>query len=258
MYAAAHYTTTLLEFELRQPLATPSVTSEPLTLFYANTNLYNQDVSGVRSIVTERKPDTVVIVEASEDWIVRSGLRETYPFRHEILNRGVWGIALFSRFPLSEIREDLGEDVPPVIIAQMEVSSDYRVPIAAVHLPPPVSQDAWTMARYGARRLSTELRHASEPWIIVGDFNSGPYGRVYESFQNAARVQNAAIGFGLFQTWNAQSQILRATIDHIFVKENVLVTNFETVKVAGSDHKGLWMNYSVAVRANSSMRAPQP
>lgn len=247
LYAVGEYGTALHDFEVQGPKVHHSTaSSESLSILYMNKYVGNPETEGAMNVVADKNADIVVILEANENWIAGTDLRSRYPYHIESLAEDGWSIAIYSRLkPIGEVRKTLGEDVNPIVMTRLIVGETKEIPLVVLHLPRPLNQLNWQSARYAVRRLSTEIRHSNEPWIVIGDFNSGPFGRVYESFVNAARVDHASLGHGYFATWNALYPVLRGSIDHIFIKEGISVGRFEKVTVPGSDHWGIYTELTV-------------
>jgi endonuclease/exonuclease/phosphatase family metal-dependent hydrolase len=80
------------------------------------------------------------------------------------------------------------------------------------------------------RCLAREVRTSRYPYILAGDFNTGPHSPEMEAFrrENVARLASQAAG-PTFRLWNEQ-------LDHIFVDYGWRVRSSRTWPIEASDH----------------------
>ena len=217
------------------------------SLFFANRYLRNDATQWLDTIIKEKNPDFVGLAETDPEWIKKTILEKKYPFRVSVFDQSVWGLELFSKYPISQDAvTDLGPDVPKIINATVKVPNhESPLHIIVAHLPPPISNYRWSQALNMTRRLATEIRHSDEPWVVVGDFNSSPAGRVTRSFIHTARLHDAFWGFGFHPTWNQDIWFLQTIIDHAFYSDSVNALSSEIFPVEGSDHRGMSLQFMI-------------
>jgi len=116
------------------------------------------------------------------------------------------------------------------------------VVVWAVHLPSPRDATLWgyslLMAEGLAKYLGAQWREAGKPAILLGDLNSPPTGRVYQTFVRRSGMTDA--GAGLFRkgTWPARLPGWASLpIDHCFVSPPVRVRRYKVGPDVGSDHR---------------------
>ena len=229
-------------------------------MVFVNKFLRNDQTQWVDEIIDREKPDFFIVAESDDAWVQSTNLTKRYPYRASEFDQSVWGLDLFSKFPFTKpIQTDIGVDVPGVIIASVNVpiqgsvgtlddtAAVTTVPLNLVtaHIPPPVSSFRWNQARTMTRRIATPIRHASEAWIMAGDFNSSPAGRVFQSMMHTAHLKDAFYGFGFQPTWNQEVWFLQTAIDHVLGNHFVYFTDAHTIAVPGSDHRALYSSFSI-------------
>lgn len=219
--------------------------TRPVSFFFANKYLRNDDTQWMSQLVEEQKPEIVALAETDSRWVERAKLQERYPYRASVFDQSVWGLELFSKYPfIGQPQTDLGPDVPGFVHATVQVQTPGQLnpqPLHLVifHLPPPISAARWEQARNMTRRIATQVRHDKELWLVAGDFNSSPAGRVSRSFMKASRLVDAFFGFGFHATWNQDVWFLQTMIDRAFVSPQIKVEQASIVNVPGGDHRGL-------------------
>jgi endonuclease/exonuclease/phosphatase (EEP) superfamily protein YafD len=230
-----------------------------ISFVFANKYLRNDGTEWLTEIIKTKQPQVIAIAESDLRWVEKTTLINLYPYRATVFDQSVWGLELFSKFPFErEPKTDLGPDVPGYIHARILLGGQDALQkttplnIVIFHLPPPISAYRWEQARNMSRRVATEARHSHEPWLIAGDFNSAPAGRITRSFMKAARVRDVFWGFGFQSTWNQDIWFLQTMIDRAFVNKNIFVNQAEVLPVEGSDHRGIFLELTV----NSDQAAP--
>nr|WP_211362780.1 hypothetical protein [Gillisia hiemivivida] len=58
-------------------------------------------------------------------------------------------------------------------------------------------------------------------------------------------MKDVRIGRGLYNTFDAQSMIMRWPLDHFFVSEGIAVVEFKQLKKIGSDHFPLFAKFQI-------------
>lgn len=210
--------------------------SPKFKIFYANVFNTSRNKDGLRQLILEENPEVLILIEPNEEWIKKLGVRESFPFKRELLGYGDFSMALYSRLEMvGDVRLTVGEDLPPVIVQDLKTAEGVTFTMMSFHLFPPLSQEAMRINELVIRRLGTLYRHGKE-LIVVADMNATPFASFYRRFVNAAQVRNAMHGFGIKRTWNAWSPFLRLTIDHMFVRGKISVQSFKRLDEFGSDH----------------------
>jgi endonuclease/exonuclease/phosphatase (EEP) superfamily protein YafD len=212
----------------------------------------NRDPQPFIQLVRTVKPDIFDVVEYDEFWrhsLEHSGLLDAYPYR--VAARGNMG--LYSKLPLSHARITFADSSQKVanqanIIAQFTLNRE-PVTILVAHPASPIrpshlqwlqqSFHAWEVKR---KQLGTNL-------IIVGDLNTSPWSREFNTLIESTGLRDSQLGFGIQPSWptllpilgiktypNWLTPLLRVPIDHVLVSPNFEVLSRQTGPFVGSDH----------------------
>ncbi len=218
-----------------------------LTVLAENLMLGAADPEAV--VADAQGADVLVVVEATQaaaEGLDRYGIARRFPYKAggPLPARGAAGTRLYSRFPITETRPlDRSASSPNPTdgnynwVARIAVPELGPITIVATHptRPVPGSTRWWPEQE----KLLTEL--PGERTIAAGDFNavdSHPSLRQLgeSGFRSAAEI----VGSGWQPTFPAQGRVPPLiTIDHILLSPDLTATEFRTVDIAGSDHRGV-------------------
>lgn len=182
--------------------------------------------------VVELPPRVVVAYDAA-------GARTQFPHRALQPRPGFRGTGLYSRLPLRQLpspRTEFG-----LAAAELRAPGAAPVDLVSVHVPAPTTPDAAAHWRHDMRALPA----AGAPGpvrVLAGDFNATldhaelrrQIGRGYHDAAEQA-------GDALRPTWPAGKHLLPTliTIDHVLADRRVRVVSVRTVRLPGSDHRGV-------------------
>ncbi len=201
-------------------------------------NLYHRNDEHARfvELADREQPDLLLLLEYTPAWAAAlQSIEADYPYRIADPVTGPFGVALFSRLPLTSatVTDLLGV---PAIDARIERRPGDPVRFIGVHLRPPTS------AREAGQRnaqldLLGELA-ATEPGplIVAGDFNTSPYSPVLAAWLERSNLTDARLGRGFGMTWPVSLPVLGVPIDHVLVSEDFLVAAHYYGAAFGSDH----------------------
>lgn len=179
--------------------------------------------------------DLIFLMEVNAAWMVAlEGLKETHPHRLFESREDNFGVALFSRMPLVDVRlVEMGEAGVPSIQARLLYRGNAMAVLGTHPLPP-------MGAHYAAAR-DAQLRSVAEhvakldvPTLLVGDLNSTPW-------SEGMRIITAGGGLRLSPdawrpTWKAGS-VLAIPIDHALCSEALRIERRRVGTDVGSDHR---------------------
>ena len=218
--------------------------SIPIRVLTANLWEGSADPQALIAIARDRA-DLVVVQELTpESANALSGLESEFPYRAVDARPRAAGAGIWSRYPISNSRRDSRYQLS-------RRSATLRVPGAAADIsvlgahvvgPWPQPIDDW---RREISKLPETLRAAAEiadrgALIVAGDFNATidmrPFRQLLRGgFRNAGEQSGA----GLTPTYPANRSVPPLIgIDHILTY-NGTASDFETVRIPGSDHLGV-------------------
>jgi len=225
----------------------------------------NDRTDEIFQVIRRHEPDVVVIVEASPallDQIAdQHDLLARFPYRTDPQSTMQGQIVVLSVHPLFG---NPGDPLSPGLQASWGYRAgfmridDVVLRFAAVHAPSPRTEMTWnfgqnTFDRLGSHyeRIGSPMREASSPTLVVGDLNCSP---------TSARSLRITEDLGLLRTkpmrrWDGTFPaglpwFVRTPIDGAMVSPGVVVRRWETVRIEGSDHRGVLVELSISAVAS--------
>lgn len=187
-----------------------------------NAYIGNPDQTTFMRLAQDTRADVVMVSELDEP--LARALAAEYPHSTWQLN-GVFGMGIFSRFPLTDIT--VHTDPPfdaPRIHAKMGDTS-----LILVHPLPPGSQAAMEGRNALIQTLAQAFQNTTNPIILGGDFNTTTWSSHMAPLHRVAtRAQSAG-------TFPAHLPV-RIPIDHVFYRGFSESRVFEFYEAFGSDH----------------------
>jgi endonuclease/exonuclease/phosphatase (EEP) superfamily protein YafD len=188
------------------------------------------------------RADVVALLEATPDFqpgIER--LRKSFPHVATRLQRGPFGIALLSKYPLaaSEVFYPVGENYPALAAKVSIAPHSEPLSLYVVHPPPPVSRE---LADLRDRFMAVLARRLVVPGntLLVGDLNSTPWAPGLRDFIDVTGLRDCQRGHGLIATWPAvtarYSPLLGIPIDACLASDRLYVAARQVGPDLGSDH----------------------
>ncbi len=217
-----------------------------LTVFTSNILLVNNRYQEMLELIQSVSPDIIAFQEYTYDWHSElSGSLNDYPYVSAHPAHGAFGVALYSKYPLSNERlQDTQHDAIKLAIADVVVEGK-TIQISSVHPPPPVSQGMYEVRNSIMQSIGEQASATDIPVVVMGDFNATPWSGHYSTMMSAGKLHNARAGFGFHPTWPSHNVLLQIPIDHILVSNSIRSVDFGSQWLKGSDHRALWSTVRV-------------
>lgn len=214
------------------------------TIEVVNVLRENQKYDTVRNEINGNSPDIVVIQELDDKWSEElQPVKENYPFMYEISRDDGFGIALYSKIHITEIRK---LNVGMLDIPAISAFCDYRgkvFEIICVHTTPPTNQTYFKNTQKITQDLADYIAENGHNAIIAGDFNTSHYSYNYKNFIKTSKMKDLSSIF--HPTWPTFLLFpFRITLDHIFITKSFAVRDYAVGKNIGSDHLPIWAEIS--------------
>lgn len=217
--------------------ATACDSQSRVRLMVANVLIENRNAAPLLGLVEAIQPDVVLLVETDQWWHdALDPVRQSYPHAIEHPRANGYGMHLFSRLPLVEPRlRFLIEDDVPSIKTGLRLPTGARIDFYGVHPKPPPLQD--TDERDAELLLvAQEVSAENAPAIVAGDLNDVAWSRLNDLFRSISGLLDPRIGRGPRATFNADSQLMRWPLDHVFFEESFTLLELRVLDDIGSDH----------------------
>jgi endonuclease/exonuclease/phosphatase (EEP) superfamily protein YafD len=199
----------------------------------------NPRVSDVADQVAQLDADVVVFSEFTaehRDTLLAHPTADSYPYQ---INRDgllAGGMAVWSRFPLAENTQT--ETINRTIDASFE-GPDGTVRVFAVHPPTPVyNRTGWQRE---LENIGANAGAASEPTIVIGDFNASYWHPVFRQVLDGGLTDaHMANGRGWSTSWPTDEAFPPfVRLDHALTNDGLVSSQVDDFRVPGSDHAGL-------------------
>jgi endonuclease/exonuclease/phosphatase (EEP) superfamily protein YafD len=211
-------------------------------LLLANVLITNKKYDKLLEVIKNTDPDMILAMEVDQKWLDKlEVLKEDYPYVVEQPNDVAYGMALYSRLPLedTEIKYIKHENVPS-FHSKVSLRSGKEFMLHAVHPVAPMPSDKYPdnvgeaeieLIRVGEMVAAEEL-----PSMVAGDFNDVSWSNTSRLFGKDGDLRNVRLGRGLYNSFDANSMLMRWPLDHYFATKEFRVVELKRLKKIGSDH----------------------
>jgi endonuclease/exonuclease/phosphatase (EEP) superfamily protein YafD len=224
-----------------------------IRILVSNVHRDNRAYERLSKLVLEQQPDVLGLIEVDSLWLDNlPAIRGAYQFRFESPREDLFGLALFSKLPMTESRiVRFGESAMPAIVASF-AADDQIFEIILVHSSWPMTADRAANRNAQLRRMAQYIQASDETVVVAGDLNTTMWSPYYQEFEHESGMINARAGYGIGATWSP-IHILGIPIDHILVKPPAQVGHFHVLQGIGSDHLAISADVSVGPRSSQSL-----
>ena len=206
--------------------------SQILSVATANVHLGNPDPAPLLRWLAAARPDVVMLNEVSPDYAQKLAALKGYPYRHFTPRHDPFGLAILSRFPLSQSQTIANEDGIGRIDARLDWNGQ-PVGLTAWHPMPPISKRDHMQRNQQLQALAQAARASGRPAIVAGDLNATPWSNAFGRLDQAG-LRRAS---GLAPTWPAAGRgWFGIPIDHVLVTPQWRVADRAIGPDLGSDH----------------------
>lgn len=212
----------------------PAGTAAAETFSFASANVHfdNADPRPLLAWVEAEQPDALVILEVSPRYAEALATMRGYPHRHVLAADSPFGIALYARHPLVQVKSSTDADGLSHIEAQMAWQG-RQVNLLAVHPMPPISIHFHAERNAKMTRWARAAGASRLPTLVAGDFNATPWSIAFNELHHLG-LHRAT---GLAPTWPAALQGLSGIpIDHVLASRHWRLVTSGRGPAVGSDH----------------------
>ena len=225
---------------------------DQLRLMSLNLLTRNRNWDGVIESVLDASPDFLVLMEIDSVWqqVCESKLDKDYPHAIFVAREDNFGIAFFSKVPLSQslVFDSEALKLPSIDVTIPNLGAK-PLRIIATHPIPPMDQSRWEARNEQLLNVAGRFNETTSN-VMVGDFNLTPWSPNFPKVVAAANLKDASKPLGLslsgltptwyvFPTW-----IGGLKIDHALVSGDVTVQDLSIGQDVGSDHRALILDFS--------------
>lgn len=202
-----------------------------------NVHTENQQYHLVENFVQQSNPDVLLLEEVDDSWMRRlEGLRDLLPYFYSEPRSDNFGIALFSKLPLTNAGiHYLGDAEVPSVSAEIEIGGRH-VLFVGTHPLPPGSTDNTRLRNEQLAAVAGFVLDQQNSVILAGDLNTTPWSGSFRKFLKKSKLTDSARGFGYQPTWPAGLLPLLIPLDHCLISSDLRVISRKRGAYVGSDH----------------------
>lgn len=201
-----------------------------------NVHSGNTDHSRVIDFISRTDADFVFLLEVNDLWDQSlEPLKETYSYFEVAPRKGAFGIAVFSRVPISRFEQMRFSGAGgPTIVAH--VDGEPALTIIATHTLPPIRPS------YAARRnqhladLAEYCSRQDHEVMLLGDLNITSWSPFFDDLIASSGLRDSRLGQGIQPSWPAHRWPLEIPIDHCLVSSGIIIKDRRVGPDLNSDH----------------------
>ena len=220
-----------------------------VSIMLSNVLIDNRESTKVLKAVRDFDPDIFLAMEVNQWWVDElETLKQDYPYSMEQPNDEAYGMALYSKFPLKEKQlKYLKHKNVPSFHMRVELKSGKDFMLHAVHPVAPMPSDKYPdnvgEAEVELIAVGDFVENENIPAIVAGDFNDVSWSHTSRLFGNSGNLKNARIGRGLYNSFDANSMLMRWPLDHFFVTKEFQLAELKKLNKVGSDHFPMYAEF---------------
>ncbi len=240
----------------------PAPQTPLITVYQHNTLVRNPAPERIVDAIEALQPDVIALVESHHLTFDEPLGRLAVGWPHAYFDAAIPEVRtstlrLYSRFPLREGRA--GRDRTGFAWLRSVVETpDGDVTIMVVHLTRPWPFDHPLDQMRQVRRLLALMADVEGPFILMGDFNSVPWGRVAKTIRREHVQPLYTLNLGLRGTWPARllpiadadtpgwPLPLSIPIDLTFHTPEIVIGQSRVLDAYGSDHRAILFDFAIA------------
>lgn len=231
-----------------------------LSLVISNVLQKNTAYHKVLDEILTKDPDIVILTETNRRW--RDSLAPSlktfgYLYKREMPLDNTYGMLFYSKLETITPRiEFLLEDSIPSIHTRLKMRSGKIIEMHVIHPTPPMPpHDESSTDRDAQMMMVAKMaKNSSYPVIVAGDFNDVAWSESTSLFQNVSELLDPRVGRGFYNTFNANSWLMRWPLDHLFVSEEFRIMDLRLGNNVDSDHFPLYVKLSLEPRSGAEQK----
>jgi len=212
----------------------------PIKIMTSNVLMPNHAATKLLTLVNQHQPDVLITLETDNWWeTALRPLHIDYPYRVNQALDNLYGMHLYSKYPLAEIEVlNLIEKDIPSIHCYLQLTDKIKIKCHFLHpAPPSPTENATSTPRDKELLLiAKKVATKTEPTIVTGDLNDVAWSPTTRAFRQISGLKDPRIGRGMFNTFHADYFFLRWPLDHIFHSEHFELNKIQRLPSINSDH----------------------
>ena len=199
----------------------------PLRVLTINAYIGSRDQTGLARLAQDTRADLVLVTELDQP--LADSLRKSYPYVQTTALTSVYGMGVFSKYPLTDVETPIEKVFDSPRIHAVIQAPHGPTNLILVHPLPPGTQKAMKARNELIQFTAAMMAESKLPMIVAGDFNTTAWSRHLQPLMKVAKRADSG------GTWPSHLP-LRISIDHVFFNGFTPKGVFEFTGDYGSDH----------------------
>lgn len=211
--------------------------NQTLSIGMLNLLSSNRSAALVHEFIKKENFDVIVFQEVSPFWgRALSQYSSTFPFFKTVVREGNFGMAIFSKIPLTNLKvSSLCRSGIPTISCMVSWESQ-SFQLIAIHPEPPDDQDGFLNRNETFDQVNEMIKLETLPSMVIGDFNCTSFSTNFKRIKKGTDLKDSRCGFGLQCSWNNDWPLISIPLDHALLSNKLKVVDRRLGKPFGSDH----------------------
>ena len=200
--------------------------------------------------------DIVSLHELTPDWEqwLMDSIGMAYPYRHNMVDLGIYGVAIYSKYQLTEIDTFFYHEVPN--LKGMIEKEGRTFDFISVHTHPALDEFSKLRLKEHVALIGEEVKKMEGPVLVIGDFNSVSWSGQMQLFMDSTGLMESRTGF-MPSSFSGKISFWNLPLDHIFYSGEFVCTNFQNIDGANGHHLGIMGIYQFAIRTSHVKKQDQ-
>lgn len=192
----------------------------------------------------DANPDVISIQEITPDWnyLLNEALGEKYPYQQSIVRFDPYGLAVYSKYELTDIDTFSIADVPNLTGNIRLEDSEEELRFIAAHTSAPLYNTAYSLMKDQVKRIADQTNASELPSLVVGNFNAPPWWGEIQGLRKMANLMDSrrstTIGF---------SEIFNSPENYIFYTPKLKCLGFQNLFLSDNSQVGIMGSYELNI-----------
>ena len=200
--------------------------------------------------------DIISLHELTPDWEywLTDSIVAMYPHRHNMVDLGIYGMAIYSKYQLKGIDTLFFHEVPNLT---GRIEKDGRpFNFFSVHTQPALDDFSKQRLKNHLAMVGEAVNRTNGPILVIGDFNAVSWSGQVQLFMDATGLMESRTGF-MPTSWSGKVSLWDVPLDHIFYSGEFVCSDFQNIDGKKGQHLGIMGIYQFAIRTKNAEKQDQ-